>query len=75
MLWKTLISHYLRSLSIFLANTFNRAGQRLAPGFETVSVGNSKLAELRLLGIDYFEGEDGARYTGRGGREDDDSED
>ncbi|KAJ9607361.1 hypothetical protein H2200_008434 [Cladophialophora chaetospira] len=45
-----------------------KAGQPLAPGFEFVSVGNKELEKLRQLGIDYFEGDGAARYTGRGGR-------
>ncbi|EXJ57662.1 uncharacterized protein A1O5_12452 [Cladophialophora psammophila CBS 110553] len=44
---------------------FLKAGRRLPPGFETVSVGQSKIQELRERGIDYVEGEDAARFTGR----------
>ncbi|KIW73301.1 hypothetical protein, variant [Phialophora macrospora] len=49
-----------------------KAGTPLPYGFEFVSVGNKKIEELRLLGIDYFEGTDGARYTGRRDGHDDD---
>jgi len=49
-----------------------KAGKRLEPGFESVSVGNKQLEKLRLLGIDYLEGDTSARYTGRGGRDDED---
>ncbi|EXJ64274.1 hypothetical protein A1O7_00610 [Cladophialophora yegresii CBS 114405] len=52
-----------------------KAGTPLPDGFEFVSVGNKKIEELRLLGIDYFEGTDAARYTGRGENYDDDVND
>ncbi|ETI28206.1 hypothetical protein G647_00655 [Cladophialophora carrionii CBS 160.54] len=51
-----------------------KAGVPLPDGFESVSVGNKKIEELRLLGIDYFEGTDAARYTGRGESYDDDDD-
>jgi hypothetical protein len=41
----------------------HRAGKRLEPGFELVSVGNQKIEELRMLGIDYFERQNAARYV------------
>ncbi|OAP59108.1 hypothetical protein AYL99_06406 [Fonsecaea erecta] len=52
---------------------FLKAGHRLPPGFELVSVGQRQINELRKLGIDYIEGQSGARYTAP--RDDADPED
>ncbi|OQV09605.1 hypothetical protein CLAIMM_13711 [Cladophialophora immunda] len=54
---------------------FLKAGRRLPPGFEAVSVGQRQINELRKAGIDYVEGQNAARYTRRPPAANDDDND